>query len=136
MKCKPKLDLIRQEIKAAQDRQKSYADLKRSNRVFQEGDMVFLRIKPKRSSLSLGKYKKLRARYCGPYQITQKINDQAYRLDLPNHLKVHNVFHVILLKQYIPDPNHILDDETIITADDGTFAIEPQEILQTRIQTL
>ena len=98
--------------------------------------MVFLRIKPKRSSLSLGKYKKLRARYCGPYQITQKINDQAYRLDLPNHLKVHNVFHVSLLKQYIPDPNHILDDETIITADDGTFAIEPQEILQTRIQTL
>ena len=37
-------DLIRQEIKAAQDREKSYADLKRSNRVFQEGDMVFLRL--------------------------------------------------------------------------------------------
>ena len=63
-------DLIRQEIKAGQDRQKSYADLKRSNRVFHEGDMVFLRIKPKRTSLSLGKYNKLRARYCGPYQIT------------------------------------------------------------------
>ena len=91
--------------------------------------MVFLRIKPKRGYFSLGKYKKLRAGYCGPYQITQKINYQVYRLDLPNHLKVHNVFHVSLLKQYIPDPNHILDDETIITTDDGTFAIELQEIL-------
>ena len=46
------------------------------------------------------------------------------------------MFHVSLLKQYIPDPSHILDDETIITADDGTFAIEPQEISQTRIRTL
>ena len=70
--------------------------------------MVFLRIKPKRSSLSLGKYKKLRARYYGPYQITQKINDQAYRLDLPNHLKVHNVFHVSLLKAIYTRPkSHI-----------------------------
>ena len=59
-KMQEQTDLIRQEIKAAQDRQKSYADLKRSHRVFQEGDMVFLRIKPKRSSLLLGKYKKLR----------------------------------------------------------------------------
>ena len=95
--------------------------------------MVFLRINPKRSSLLLGKYKKLRARYSEPYQITQKINDRVYRLDLPNHLKVHNVFHVSLLKQYIPEPNHILDDETIIAAND---AIQPQEILQTRIRTL
>ena len=57
------IDLIRFEIKAAQDRQKSYADSNRSDRSFHTGDMVFLRVKPKQSSLSLGKYKKLSARY-------------------------------------------------------------------------
>ena len=82
------------------------------------------------------KYKKLRARYCGPYQITQNINDQAYRLSLPTHLKVHNVFHVSFMKSYIPDPTHILDDETIVTTDGDTFTVEPQEVLQTIIQTL
>ena len=59
-------DLIRLDIKAAQDRQKAYADAKRSERIFEEGDMVFLRVRPKRSTLSLGKFKKLSARYCGP----------------------------------------------------------------------
>ena len=51
--------LICKKIKAAQDRQKQYADTKRFDHVFKEGDMVFLRVQPKRSSLSLGKYKKL-----------------------------------------------------------------------------
>ena len=71
-------DLIRLEIKAAQDRQKSYADQKRTERSFDIGDMVFLKIIPKKSSLSLGKFKKLKPRYCGPYTIFDKINDQAY----------------------------------------------------------
>ena len=65
--------LIRKEIKAAQDHQKHYADAKRSDCVFKEGDMVFLIVRPKRSSLSLGKYKKLSPRYCGPYTIVRHL---------------------------------------------------------------
>ena len=95
-------DIIRNDIKTAQDRQKSYADLKRSQRLFEVGDDVFLRIKPKRSSLSLGKYKKLSPRYCGPFKVIKKINDQAYKLQLPPKLKVHNVFHISLLKNMSP----------------------------------
>ena len=93
-------------------------------------------LNPKRSSISLGKYRKLSARYCGPYAITKKINDQAYQLQLPSHLKVHNVFHVSLLKKYVPDPSHILDDDHLITSVDGTFDIYPEAILQSRIRTL
>ena len=104
------IDLIWFEIKAAQDRQKLYADSRRSDRSFEVGDMVFLRVKPKRSSLSLGKYKKLSAQYCGPYLITKKLLDQAYELQLPPHIKVYNVFHVNLLKRYVPNENHILGD--------------------------
>ncbi|MDM1593402.1 integrase, partial [Escherichia coli] len=53
------MQAICKDIKAAQDRQKLYADKKRTDREFKEADMVFIRVRPKRSSLSLGKYKKL-----------------------------------------------------------------------------
>ena len=74
---------IKKDIKAAQDRQKFYADKKRLYRHFEEGDMVFLRVRPKRSSLTLGKYKKLSPRFCGLYVITKKVGEQTYELLLP-----------------------------------------------------
>ena len=111
------LQVIRDNLKRASDRQKSYADLKRSARTFEKGDRVFLRVKPKRSSLKLGKYKKLAYRYCGPFSILKKIGEQSYELDLPSHLHVHNVFHVSLLKQYVSDPLHVLtNDDTILVS--------------------
>ena len=76
---------------------------------------MFLRVKPKRISLRLGKYKKLAYQYCGPYEILRRIGEQSYELALPDHLHIHNVFHVSLLKNYIANPNHILDlNDTIL----------------------
>ena len=98
--------------------------------------MVFLKIIPKKSSLSLGKFRKLKPRYCGPYVIIDKINDQAYLLLLPKHLKVHNVFHVNLLKKYVPDPNHIFEDDQLQVTKDGVIDIQPETILQTISRTL
>ena len=98
--------------------------------------MVFLWVRPKYGSLSLGKYKKISARYCGPYPIMQKINDQAYKLMLPPHVKVHDVFHINLLKKYVPDDNHILGDETLLVSKDSAFDITPERILQTRERIL
>ena len=92
--------------------------------------MVFLKVKPKRSSLSLGKFKKLSVRYCGPYVITKKISDQAYALLLPPHIKVHNVFHVSPLKKYVPDANHILGDAVNLVSEDRTLDVSPERILQ------
>ena len=123
-------DLSCLDIKGAQDRQKAYADTTQSDRFFNEGDMAFLRVRQKKSSLSLGKYKKLSAWYCGPYRITKKINDQAYELFLPPHVKVHNVFHIILLKRYVPD------NELPLVTQEGTLDITPEAILQTRVRTL
>ena len=65
------MQAFRKDIKAAQDRQKEYADTKRSDRTFKEGDKVFLRVRPKKSSLSFGRYKKLSPRYCGPYEVVR-----------------------------------------------------------------
>ena len=63
------LQVIRETLKRASDRQKSYADLHQSSQTLKVRDKVFLRVKPKRSSLHLRKYKKLAYHYCGPYVI-------------------------------------------------------------------
>ncbi|MCO5552666.1 hypothetical protein L7F22_006182 [Adiantum nelumboides] len=127
---------IRKDIHAAQDRQKRYADSRRSERRFKEGDKVFLRIHSKRSNLSLGKYKKLSPRYCGPYEIIKCIGTQAYKLKLPTHLKIHDVFHVSLLKPYILSEGHLLDDEQIIMQTQNILELQPSRILETRERTL
>ncbi|MCO5555573.1 hypothetical protein L7F22_009118 [Adiantum nelumboides] len=127
---------IRKDIQAAQDRQKHNADKDRSERTFKLGNRVFLRIKPKRSNLSLGKFKKLSPRYCGPYEIVKVISDQAYRLRLPPNLKVHDVFYVSLLKPYVPNPEQILDVEQIVVPAQGILELQPDYILEMRERKL
>ena len=54
----------------------------------------------------------------------------AYRLDLPQELAyVHNVFHVSMLKKYISDPSHVLDQEPIEVHEDLTYEEKPVQIL-------
>jgi hypothetical protein len=62
------------------------------------GEQVFLKVKVKRSSLILGRVPKLAARYCGPFEILEKIGPIAYMLAFLVSMRVHNVFHVSLLK--------------------------------------
>jgi hypothetical protein len=100
---------IKHNLKATQDRQKSYADSKRTHREFKVGDHVFLKVKTNRSSLKLGSCAKLASRFCGPFEILERIGPVAYMLALPTSMTVHNVFHVSLLKKYVPDVNHVID---------------------------
>ena len=85
---------------------------------------MFLRVKPKRSSLQLGKHKKLAYHYCGPYEILKRIGHKSYELALPTHLHVHNVFHVSLLKTYVANPNHVLNLDDTILVNQQQFQIE------------
>ena len=98
--------------------------------------MVFLRVKPDESSLSLGKFRKLSPRYCGPYEVLKRIGPQAYKLRLPKHLKIHDVFNVSLLETYNPRPDHILNDEQVVFLTQGTMEIRPDCILETRERNL
>ena len=79
-------------LKIAQDRQKSQADLKQTPKEFQVSEHVFIKVRPKKSSLRLGSCAKLAPRYCGPFEILSKIGQVAYQLALPPNLRVHNVF--------------------------------------------
>jgi hypothetical protein len=69
---------IRQNIKVAQDRQKSYADNKITHKEFKVEDHVYLRVKPKRSSPRMGTCVKLEPRYCGPFEVLKRVGPIAY----------------------------------------------------------
>jgi len=99
---------VRVNLKAAQDRQKNFADRKRRFKEFQIGDHVYIRIQAKRSTLQWAGCAKLAPRYCGPFQILARVGPVAYQLALPSHIRVHNVFHVSVLKKYVYDPKHVI----------------------------
>ena len=105
---------IRQNLNVAQDRQKIYMDKHRMNREFSVEDHVYLRVKAKKSSLKLGSCAKLSPRYCGPFEVLERIGPIEYRLALPASTIAHNVFHVSLLNKYEHDPNHVIDWDAVI----------------------
>lgn len=134
-KMDDELSRIKKHIKHAQHRQKFYYDKSKRRVDFKEGDLVFLQVKPKRTTLILGKDKRLTPRFAGPFKILKKIGNLAYRLDLPSHVKAHPVFHVTLLKKYVANANHVLQ-ETSRLKDDGTLEVHPEIILDRRSRTL
>lgn len=78
---------------------KRLADKKRRKISFNVGDWVLVKLQPYRQhSLPLRKNQKLGMRYFGPFEISQRIGSVAYKLILPEHTRIHSVFHVSLLK--------------------------------------
>ena len=125
-----KINVIREKLKVAQNRQKSYADRRRRPLEFVVSDKVFLRISPWRGILRFWKRGKLRPHYIGPYEIILRIGPVADRLALLLELsRVHDIFHISMLQKYIPDPSHVLDAELVQMTVDLTYKVEPIHIL-------
>ena len=80
-----------------------------------------------------GKKRKLNSRFVGYFDILKKVSTTAYMLALPPKLShVHNVFHVNLLKLYIPNSDHILSLDGNILVTQEEFQIEPEQILRVK----
>ncbi|XP_070007563.1 uncharacterized protein [Nicotiana sylvestris] len=109
---------------------KLYADQRRTEREFQVGDMVFLKLQPYRqSSLAFIRNLKLSSKFYGPYKIITKMGQVAYKLELPPTSKVHPLFHVSVLKKKVG--SKITTQTTLPqTREDGQFLVAPVVILQ------
>ena len=125
-----KMQLIRQRLRVAQSRQKSYADVRRRDLEFAAGDKVFLKVSPTKGVMRFGKKGKLSPRFIGPFEILEIIGDLAYHLALPPQLAdVHDVFHVSMLRKYEPDPSHVLSFEELTLEKNLTYEEIPMQIL-------
>ena len=96
-----------------------------------------MKVLPWRKILRFGKKGKLSPRFIGPYEILERIGPVAYRLALPLELaKLHNVFHVSMLRKYRYDESHILPVQGIQVQSDFTFDEEPKAILDREVKQL
>ncbi|XP_058070952.1 uncharacterized protein LOC131219989 [Magnolia sinica] len=104
---------------------------------FEAGDHVFLRISPMKGVLRFGKKGKLTPRYIGSFQILNRISPVAYRLALSTPLAgVHNVFHVSMLKKYVPEPTHVIRWEQVKLKENAMYILRPTQILDKKDQML
>ncbi|KAK6138861.1 hypothetical protein DH2020_027396 [Rehmannia glutinosa] len=132
-----KVKLIKEWIRTAQSRQKSYADKRRKDLEFEVGDEVFLRLSPRKGLINPKKGGKLSPRYVGPYKILQRIGKLAYQLELPApYAGMHDVFHVSRLKKYQPDPEHIITRDTPPLMENLSYTERPIRIIDQQIQHL
>jgi hypothetical protein len=93
---------VRENLKIAQSRQKSYADRKRKDVSFDVGEHVYLTVSPLQVTKRFHVKGKLSPRYVGPYPIIKRIGKVAYKLELPPELAgVHPVFHVSQLRKCV-----------------------------------
>nr|GEV03631.1 hypothetical protein [Tanacetum cinerariifolium] len=132
-----KIVLIKQRIHAAQDRQKSYTDLKRKPMEFEVRDRVMLKVSPWKRVVLFGKRGKLNPRYVRPFKVLTKVGKVAYRLELPQELsRVHHTFLVSNLKKYYADKLLVMPLEGIHVDDRLQFMEEPVEIMEREIKRL
>lgn len=117
----------------AQSKYKQYADRKRTDRQFSEGERVYLRLQPyAQSSVVNRPCPKLAMKYFGPFKIIAKVGQAAYRLELPRGSLVHPVFHVSQLKEHIPDHTPVFSTLPA-PLDLSDPELQPEEILDRRL---
>jgi len=116
-------------MKAAQNRQKAYANKRRTPLQFEVGDHVYLKVSPMRGVHRFGVHGKL-SRYVGPYKILERCGSVAYHLQLPDILSaVHNVFHVSQLKKCLRVPDEVVEIEGLPLQPDLSYIEHPVKIL-------
>jgi hypothetical protein len=132
LEAEENIRMVRENLKAAQSRQRSYADTRRRELNFEVGDYVYLKVSPIRGTKRFGVKGKLAPRYIRPYQIQARCGEVAYQLILRENMSaVHDVFHVSQLKKCLRVPEEQLLVEDLEVQEDLTYIEKPTQILET-----
>ncbi|PNX96484.1 Ty3/gypsy retrotransposon protein [Trifolium pratense] len=119
-------------LEKAQQYMKKQADKHRVDVKLQVGDLVLVKLQPYRQqSVALRKNQKLGMRYFGPFEVIAKVGEVAYKLKLPEHAKIHPVFHVSQLKPFKGDNQEQYMPLPLSMTDTGPM-IQPVSVLATR----
>lgn len=124
-------DYLRTEMLAARARYEEQANRKRRPaRRYQVGQEVWL---DARNIRTLRPTKKLDWKNCGPFKITEVVSPWAYRLLLPDPMRIHPVFHVSLLRPAADDPLPAQENDPPPPVEvDGLQEWEVEEVLDSR----
>ncbi|GJY59027.1 retrotransposon-related protein [Tanacetum coccineum] len=126
------LNMLKFHLKRAQDRMVSLANKSKTDRSFEVGTWVFLKLQPHRQvTVRQGQYHKLSSKYFRPFQIIEKIGKVAYKLQLPNHSLIHPVFHVSQQKECKGDVSNM--GELSVCDKDGQLTAVLEAILDRRL---
>ncbi|WVZ51283.1 hypothetical protein U9M48_002439, partial [Paspalum notatum var. saurae] len=120
--------LIQERLCAAQVRQKHYADRRRRELSFDQGD--YLKVTPFKGTKRFQEKGKLAHRFVGPLKILARVGAVAYRLDMPSSLSsIHPVFHVSQLRKCIRVPTEVTNLEEIDLHPNLAYQEHPIRIL-------
>jgi hypothetical protein len=109
---------------------KAQADKGRSERSFEVGDMVYLKLQPHiQTSIAPRSSTKLSFKFYGPFRVLQKIGAVAYKSDLPPSSQIHPVIHVSQLKKHVPPQVEVRSDLSSICTDPSAVW-EPAQVLE------
>nr|GEY16553.1 putative reverse transcriptase domain-containing protein [Tanacetum cinerariifolium] len=132
-----KISQIKDKLKAARDRQKSYADKRRKPLEFSVGEYVLLKVSPWKGVARFGKKVELAHRFVRPFNITKRIGPVAYMIRLHEELNgVHDTFHVSNLKKCLADPILQVPLDEIQVDAKLNFVEEPVEFLEREFKKL
>ncbi|GKC94626.1 RNA-directed DNA polymerase [Tanacetum coccineum] len=92
---------VREHIEKQNKKYKEQVDKRRKKVIFKEGDLVWIRLGKER--FPAGRFGKLQARVDGPFGVLQRINDNAYKIELPGEYNVSGTFNVADLSPYVTD---------------------------------
>jgi hypothetical protein len=124
--------LIRENLRTAKSRQKSYEDTRRRLLEFKEGDHMYLKVSPLRGMRRFKVKEKLSPCFIGPFLILKRVGELSYQLELLDHLAdVHDVFHVSQLKKCLRVPEEQLPMDDLSVQDDLIYTEYPIKILDT-----
>ncbi|KAA3480066.1 reverse transcriptase [Gossypium australe] len=124
--------VLRFYLKRSQERMKQIAGRKRSNREFEVGDRVYVKLQPYiQHSLKQFRNQKLAPRYFGPFPVEARVGKVAYKLTLHVTAKIHHTFHVSQLKKHVGSA--IASVFLLVTNVDGSMIKEPIRILDKRM---